>query len=191
MIVSIEGVDGTGKTSVAKELSKQLNFVYVEKPFQALVSSKGEYTLIKKKLNEISNREVLLWFYGMGNVCLKAKYNNINIVADRYLLSNYSWWGSNETDYIFDAMIKTTGIPELTVLLTADAETISKRLKDRNGNETENYKVTYIHNVVKRMEHYINRYKMPVLRIDSSLHSINKIVEMIVEKLKSMDLIGD
>ena len=33
MVIAIEGVDGTGKTSVAKELANKLNFKYVEKPF--------------------------------------------------------------------------------------------------------------------------------------------------------------
>ncbi len=191
MIIAVEGIDGTGKTSVAKELSKQLNFIYVEKPFQSLVSSKNEYTLIKKNLNAISNREALLWFYGIGNVCLKAKHSNDNVVADRYLLSNYSWWSNEETDYIFDAMVKTTGVPELTVLLTADVETVSKRLIERNGNEKENYKTTYIDSIEKRMNLYIERYRMPVLEINSALYSIDEIVDMIKTKLKSMNLIGE
>lgn len=68
MIIAIEGVDGVGKTSVAKRLAEKLGFVYVERPFSKVFSSDQleKYMEIKKGLNLLQDRSLLAWFYGLN-----------------------------------------------------------------------------------------------------------------------------
>ena len=61
MIVAIEGMDGVGKTTVAKSIEKDLNFTYVKDPLKDLFENVIEldydfYREQKKKIREYSKR---------------------------------------------------------------------------------------------------------------------------------------
>ena len=55
MYISIDGIDGTGKTTIAKALAKKLGFYFVEKPFSSVFSdqTKEKYLDIKKGLKKL------------------------------------------------------------------------------------------------------------------------------------------
>lgn len=186
MIIAIEGVDGVGKTSVAKRLAEKLGFVYVEKPFSKVFSSDQleKYMEIKKGLNLLQDRSLLAWFYGLNVLFGRDFFNRENVVYDRFLVSNFSWILDNKNEFIFEAMVKAVGTPDITILLTARKGIIESRLKNRNALDKDMSKVQYIDKALKNSRYLLGKYNIPYIEIDASELTIEGIVDRIFEKIE-------
>ena len=97
--ISIEGMDGVGKSTTCKLLAERLGYIFVEKPLHYLLDDNDEiiqYQKVAKRVNANSNRNFTAWYYGLNNIYLYEKFKDQNIVTDRHIVSNYCWSG---TDY--------------------------------------------------------------------------------------------
>ena len=130
--ISIEGMDGVGKSTICKLLAEKLGYMFVEKPLHYLLDDNNEifqYQKVAKKVNENPNRNFTAWYYGLNNIYLYEKFKNQNIVTDRHIVSNYCWSGTDYNKDIYNLILKKIGRPKLTVVLYATPETILNRLK--------------------------------------------------------------
>lgn len=192
MHIAIEGFDGVGKSTAAKKLAEKLGFLLVEKPLHFLFDEEGdkEYIRIRNEVNQSNNKQFTGWFYGLGNIYLYEKFGGQNIITDRHILSNYCWSGTPETDYIFDAIFKTTGSPDFTFLIYADPEVIEKRMRKRNPNDSDLRKVQYIKTAYEKMRSVIERYEMPGIVIDTTNLDEETGVELMMSELKKRGIIN-
>lgn len=192
MHIAIEGFDGVGKSTAAKKLAEKLGFLLVEKPLHFLFDEEGdkEYIRIRNEVNQSNNKQFTGWFYGLGNIYLYEKFGGQNIITDRHILSNYCWSGTPETDYIFDAILKTTGSPDFTFLIYADPEVIEKRMRKRNPNDSDLRKVQYIKTAYEKMRSVIERYEMPGIVIDTTNLDEETVVELMMSELKKRGIIN-
>jgi thymidylate kinase len=194
MHIAIEGIDGVGKTTTAIELSKRLNYILVEKPLHYLFDD-GElvdnYIKIRDKVNENKNKKYTAWFYGLGNIYLYEKFKDMNIITDRHILSNYSWSGDSSTNYIFNSIIKTIGMPNYTFILYANEEVLKSRLKNRDENDNDFSKTKYNKIILKKMITLSKRYKIPHLLIDTSNLTTNEICDLMIATLKEKGVLID
>lgn len=193
MHIAIEGIDGVGKSTAAKNLAERLGFSLVEKPLHFLFDENGSeenYIRIRNEVNKSKNKRFTGWFYGLGNIFLYEHFKNENIITDRHILSNYCWSGDDTTDYIFDAIYQTTGAPDFTFLIVASQEAVEKRLKKRNPNDPDLKKVEYIPTAYAKMKVVLERYKMPGIIIDTSEMGEKEVVDIMVSELKKRGLIN-
>ena len=192
MHIAIEGFDGVGKSTAAKKLAEKLGFLLVEKPLHFLFDEEGDkqYIRIRNTVNQSKNKQFTGWFYGLGNIYLYEKFGGQNIITDRHILSNYCWSGASETDYIFDAIFKTTGSPDFTFLIYADPEVIEKRMRKRNPNDSDLRKVQYIKTAYEKMRSVIERYEMPGIVIDTTNLDEETVVELMMSELKKRGIIN-
>lgn len=63
-LVAIEGVDGVGKTTLAKRFEQEFGYKYMY-PVPAPLKS------IRKRIEKLSNIEVRFWYYLASNVTLQ------------------------------------------------------------------------------------------------------------------------
>lgn len=171
MHIAIEGIDGVGKSTAAKNLAKELGFSLIEKPLHFLFDADGteeSYIRIRDEVNKNKNKKFTGWFYGLGNIYLYEKFKGQNIITDRHILSNYCWSGDENTDYIFDAIYKTTGAPDFTFLIYADPKEVEKRLKSRDISDPDLNKVAYIPIAYEKMQSVLKRYDMPGILLDTT-----------------------
>ncbi len=187
--ISIEGMDGVGKTTICKLLSEKLNYKFVEKPLHLLfdddLDSFDNYIRIRNKVNKNDNRVFTSWFYGLGSIYMYEYFKNENIITDRHFASNYAWSGTDENNDVYELLLKKIGAPKLTVILYATPEVIISRLKSRNINDKDIHRVDKSEMVYSKMIYFCNVFKLPYILIDTSNLTPKDIVDKIIMEISN------
>jgi thymidylate kinase len=190
--ISIEGMDGVGKSTTSRLIADRLGFTLVEKPLHYLLDEDGSrenYLKIRDYVNEQEDRVFTSWFYGLGNVYLYHKFRGQNIITDRHLLSNYCWSGAPESEIVFDTLVKVLGEPDFTFVLEADEQTIKKRLIERNREDPDILKLDFVLDAYRRMKEFLVRYRIKHAIINTSSLNREQVCEIIMAKLKEEGLV--
>lgn len=185
--ISIEGMDGVGKSTTCKLLSERLGYKFIEKPLHYLFDQNeetfNEYIRIRDKVNSNPNRVFTSWFYGLGSIYMYELFKDENIVTDRHFASNYAWSGANNNGEVYDLLIQKLGKPKLTVILYSPSETIVNRLISRDKNDSDIVKAKKSENIYKRMIDFCEMKKLPYLVIDTSNLRPEEVVDRIMDEL--------
>ena len=191
MHIAIEGIDGVGKTTIARELAHRIGFQCIEKHLHALldgedVSDIPNYMRVTEQVNASKDKLFRAWFYALGNIYLREHYHNADIVTDRYFVSNYSWNGTAENEFIFEKMIELLGKPEITFLIYADPEVRAARIKQRDPQDPDlvNSTVQFSETMYNRITGFLTRYDFKYYTIDTSHTSLSESLERIQGVLK-------
>ena len=184
--ISIEGMDGVGKSTTCKLLAEKLGYKFVEKPLHLLFDkdeeSFEEYIRIRDQVNANPNRIFTSWFYGLGSIYMYERYKNANIVTDRHFASNYAWSGTKDNTEVYDLLIKKIGTPKLTVILYCPSEVIKQRLKERKTDDSDIAKVKKSETIYAKMIDFCKAKKMPYVVIDTSSLTPEEVVETILKE---------
>lgn len=185
--ISIEGMDGVGKSTTCQLLAQRLGYKFVEKPLHYLFDESedkyDEYLKIRDKVNANPNRIFTSWFYGLGSIYMYELFKNTNIVTDRHFVSNYAWSGSETNSEIYDLLIQKLGGPKLTVILYSPSETIVNRLISRDKNDSDIAKAKKSEMIYSRMIEFCKSKKLPFIVIDTSNLKAEEVVDKILEEL--------
>ena len=185
--ISIEGMDGVGKSTTCKLLAEKLGYKFVEKPLHLLFDKDeetfDEYVRIRNQVNANPNRVFTSWFYGLGSIYMYERYKNDGIVTDRHLASNYAWSGTEENNEVYDLLIQKLGKPKLTVILYAPSEVIERRLKTRQKDDADIAKVKNSEVIYSRMIDFCKTKKLPFIIIDTASLKPEDVVETILKEL--------
>ncbi len=193
--ISIEGMDGVGKTSVCCKLSEKLGYEFVEKPFHYLlddagITEEGElpfetYRKLARTVNKNPNRNFTAMFYALGSLYMYERFKDSCIVTDRHLASNYAWSGSDYNSDIYELIISKIGKPKLTVILYAPKQVIEERLQKRSITDPNLAKAGKTEEIYSRMIDFCEKKGFDYLLIDTSDKSIDEVVNLIEKKLEA------
>ena len=171
MRLAIEGMDGVGKTTLAKILVKKLDYEYVDKPFKFLFDGlnldENEIKNIEWKLYETQDEALITLFYGMGLLYGTRCNLSENIIYDRHFVSNYYWHGTEETETLHNELIKLCGEPDLTILLKAKISTRMKRIYDRNHDDKDLSNCAMYDDGYDKMEKFLESNGFDYIVIDT------------------------
>lgn len=189
--ISIEGMDGVGKSTTCTLLAEKLGYKFVEKPMHFITDPESEeldnypnYFKVRDIVNTFGNKFLSSWFYALGTIYMYEKYKDSNIVTDRHLLSNFAWSGAEESQAVFNLMANTLAKPKLTVILYAKPEAIKARLISRDVNDSDIKKINQSETIYKKMVNFCDKYKFPYLFIDSSNLNPEEVVQKIIDRLE-------
>lgn len=190
MHIAIEGMDGVGKTTAAKNLAEKLNYIIVEKPLHYMLDTGGDHTnyiRIRDYINgQVGNHALRAWFYGLGNIFLYYQYRGKDIITDRHFVSNYFWCGYEETECIFRCMVELIGKPDITILLYASPEEGARRIHRRDPHDSDIQKTIFYAEAKQKMESYLVRYDMEHIAIDTTEMTADGVVERMIARLPAM-----
>ncbi len=177
MIVSIEGMDGVGKTTVARNIEKDLGFVYVKDPLKELFELSDEnLSKISNKVFNSKNDRLIALYLALGDCYALSEYQNMNVIMDRHVLLNYFWNGNSDTESIFKMQVDCFGKPDLTILLLASPQTRRKRIRSRNPNDPDLKKRRMFKEDYSIILDFLEKYGYNYVPVDTEQLSIEDMV---------------
>ncbi len=177
MIISIEGMDGVGKTTVARNIEKDLGFVYVKDPLKELFEISDEnLSKISNKVFNSKNDRLIALYLALGDCYALSEYQNMNVIMDRHVLLNYFWNGNSDTESIFKMQVDCFGKPDLTILLLASPQTRRKRISSRNPNDPDLKKQRMFKEDYSIILDFLEKYGYNYVPVDTEQLSIDDMV---------------
>lgn len=173
--VAISGKSGCGNTTVSTLLSRRLGIRMINYTFRQLAEEKG--LTLPEVIENARNDDFYDRYVDTHQVELARKESCV-------LGSRLAVWMLNEADF--------------KVFLYADSETRAKRIQNREGGSLEEIKSFTEMRDSEDSRRYLklydidnSRYDFCDLVVDTSKHTPEEIVEMIVEELKKRNLVSE
>lgn len=177
MIISIEGMDGSGKTTVARRIEKEFSFMYVKDPLKYLFElSEEQLSKISRKVFDSKNNKLIALYLALGDCYALSEYQNMNVIMDRHVLLNYFWNGNMDTESIFKMQVDYFGKPDLTILLLASPQTRRKRISRRNPNDPDLKKQEIFKENYSKIIDFLEKYGYNYVLVDTEQLSIEDMV---------------
>lgn len=140
MIVTIDGADGVGKTTLAQKLRDFYNCILINKPiytyyknefgddWKILADKEMQNNLLDNLSDEAKVKFVCKFLVYLKNILPKDKL----CIIDRGILSCYIYNGNEQTNYLFDRLIEMGVDFDLSILLDANRNIRKQRLLQRD-----------------------------------------------------------
>ena len=196
MIVGFEGLNGVGKSTMAKKFAKEFGYKYISRPIYNVFGADDNYLGVEYKVatqvedkiyNKKNNYELKACLTGLGLLYVHKVMNNENLVIDRDLLSNFSYNGTNESLPLFEAFFKMGVYPDITFLLYASKDEIIKRIIKRNPNDSDLTDEDVVNQSYEKILKFVNLYEIPAIIIDTTEKSEEQVFEEI--KMKYLEVV--
>lgn len=178
IFVSFAGIDASGKTTLAKELSSKINAqYYYTPPYKIRFLRK-----IVDKLDHELRYEYYLWGNRIASKEITRILQKKNVVADRYM---YSTIAHNSVMLNKNLPIqRNIIIPNCVIYTTAQIETIKDRLLNRSSrNRYED--IEYLKKVDTKYKELFKR-EQNILTLDTTYDSVKESLEKILIYLNSI-----
>ena len=193
MIVTIDGLDGAGKSTLAARLAKELNFEYVDKPIYELFGVKGDDNHLYNQIYEMqdliynkTNSNVLKsWFTGLSLLHIKECMSERNIIIDRGLLSAYAFNGDESSLLVFETLLKLGVWFDESILVTVSNEERIKRLKNRDPNDADLSLNKILDLRYDSIQNFLKMHpELPILIIDTDHKTKEEVFEIALEEIQ-------
>ena len=183
MIISVDGYDGTGKTTLAKTLAEKYGYNYVSNPLLNMIKYKKhcsyeEAQLIKNnletKLFTKGNTQEIAKFYCETLLWLKNYENDFNIILDRGILTTYAVVGFPETKSIFEEYLNKGCFFKGSIYLKATEQERIRRIRERNPNDPD---LKYPQWHKNDLEEFASSHNLNYKIIDTTNRTIEEVFE--------------
>ena len=194
MIITVDGLDGAGKSTLAKELAQKLDFEYVDKPIYELFNVKGDdnylydqiYHLQDLVYNKTDSNTLKSWFTGMSLLYIKEVMGDRNIIVDRGLLSAYAFNGDEKSEPVFKTLLDLGGGFDLSIILLVSNEERIRRLKQRNINDPDLY-LDKIRNLqYDSIMKFLDTYDLETLLINTDSKTPEEVLEVAIQRINAL-----
>lgn len=165
--IVIEGLDGTGKSTVAKQLAEALGYPYSKTPSGSFQKARTTFDV-----PEISTLERISFYLGD---CLKLSVqvqqdDEMVLVVDRYFYSTLAYHLEQDPTLtrLFLPFTKDFKKPDLVILLYADFEISKQRIKARSQDPSYEDKFLQPEAFGRIFQNYVELIDAPKIIVDNS-----------------------
>ena len=195
MVISIDGADGVGKTTLAKQLSKHINFDYIKDPLDEIVRILGNK---EKNIEATKKAKTHVFHTGKTDaqianflcrslLSLKKKTTDRNLVIDRDMMSAAVYNLNDETEPLFDYFLKENIAGDICIFLYATQTCRIQRLIERakrigdEHNDLNNDRVLSLDST--RTIEYIKSRNINSIIVDTTNKNAQQVFEEVVDLL--------
>lgn len=191
-LITLEGIDGTGKSSIAKMLKTRFpEAVFTVEPTPGWIGK-----AVKRSIESDADPLAELFLFiadhaeHIAKIVKPALEDGKLVISDRYSDSRYAYQGATLSDKFDDAMGWVEGIhkgwtivPDLTILFTIDPSIAVSRCGIR-GNHTKFEKIEFLETVQENFLKLTKREPQRFVVIDAGreLEVVRLEVEIAIEK---------
>jgi dTMP kinase len=194
-LITLEGIDGTGKSSIAKRLKTTFpDAVFTMEPTKSWIGK-----AVKKSIESEADPLAELFLFmadhaeHIAKVIRPALDDGKIVISDRYSDSRYAYQGATLSQIFDDAMewVETvhkgwTIIPDLTILFTIDPGIAVSRCGIR-GNHTKFEKIGFLKNVQENFLKLARRepHRFVIIDAGRELEIVGREVEIVIKEFLS------
>lgn len=183
MRVALEGMDGSGKSTIAKMLAPDLGFVhYQQKMVDKYGMDQNFYNHFMKCVRNSNNKKLGTIFYALRCMIDVDEEENDNSIVERSIISLYYFEHENLNDKEWDLLLGLGVIPDLTIILYASVDERIKRIMKRNPNDKDLTNEEALQDGYDIMLEFAKKYDIPYIGIDTTDKSIEE-VKIICENI--------
>lgn len=191
-LITLEGIDGTGKSSIAKMLKTRFpDAVFTTEPTKSWIGK-----AVKKSIESETDPLAELFLFvadhawHIARVIRPSLEQGKTVISDRYSDSRYAYQGATLSDKFDDAMEWVQGIhkgwtvvPDLTILFTIDPDVAVSRCGIR-GNHTKFEKIGFLKKVQENFLRLAEKepHRFVVIDAGRELGVVRLEVESVIEK---------
>ncbi len=191
-LITLEGIDGTGKSSIAEMLKiKFPEAVFTAEPTQSWIGK-----AVKRSIESEADPLAELFLFvadhagHIARVIRPALEEGKTVISDRYSDSRYAYQGAALSNHFDDAMEWVQGIhkgwsivPDLTILFTIDPDIAVSRCGVR-GNHTKFEKIEFLKKVQENFLKLAERepHRFVVIDTGKELEAVRREVELVIER---------
>ena len=182
--IVIEGIDGVGKTTLCKKLSKELNAFYFHTPFKP-------FKRLKNNIEELKNPSIRFYYYLTSVLActplLESILKESSIVCDRYIWSTIAYHRALGVDTSCIQIDKLPIIkPDHSFYIYLNEEERRKRINTRQKKSKADYEIERNLNLLQNI--HFEFIKLPVTCIDIGGLNKNNTVSKVIELTRGQKL---
>ena len=178
MVIAFEGMDGVGKSSVAKLFAENNNFIHESQKITRLL--KVDPVTFKEFVTRIRtsrNKQLSAMFY-VFRCMLDNDEPSTNTVVERTIASLYYFEKYNLSEDIWRHIVTLGTIPELIFVLYASPETRYKRIHNRDQNDSDLQSSEALSDGYSDMIGFYKKYNIPYIGINTENISLESVTEI-------------
>ncbi|WP_077329873.1 deoxynucleoside kinase [Virgibacillus siamensis] len=207
--IAIEGPIGIGKTSLAKKLSVHFDFhllkeIVEENPFLGKFYDDIDEWSFQTEMFFLCNR-----YKQLEDIERKYLKKNRAVIADYHISKNMIFAKRTlqadkfkKYEQIYHILTKDMPVPNMMIYLHASLDTILKRIRMRGRDIEQNIKPSYLAQLAKDYEDYMNEFELlhpeiPVIRINGDQtdfvkhqDDLNAIIQQVEQQLNNHQVIS-
>lgn len=196
LIVSFEGIDGSGKTTIARSVEYELikqnyRVFYTEEPTDSPLGKAIRETILLNKVIKLSPLAQALLFtadrdYHVNNIINNALNDKDILILDRFIDSTLAYQGENEdlakVINKINEMAVGLFIPDITFLLDIEPAMALKRIEKADKEKDNFEKLDFLTNVRERYKLIASKNKERIKIIDA-LQDKETLVKLIISDI--------